>query len=46
MTGRFNGLSDTQWKLLEPLLPHCPPKRPKGKPHTPGEKFITVCFGY
>lgn len=39
MSGRFNGLTDNQWKLLEPLLPRFSQKRPRGKPHTPWRKI-------
>lgn len=33
--GRFNGLSDLQWQVIEPLLPKEPEKRGKGCPHAP-----------
>ena len=35
MAGRFEGLTDTQWQLLEPLLPRDPEQRGKGSPHAP-----------
>ncbi len=35
MAGRFDGLTDMQWEILEPLMPKNPHKRRKGKPHTP-----------
>lgn len=44
MAGRFDGLSDAQWKLLEPLLPKAPTKRPKGKPHTAWRKVCNSIF--
>ncbi len=40
MAGRFDGLSDEQWEILEPLMPQEPPRRLKGKLHTP---WIKVC---
>ena len=40
MAGRFDGLSDEQWEILEPLMPEEPPRRLKGKLHTP---WIKVC---
>ncbi|KIA78119.1 IS5 family transposase [Parachlamydia acanthamoebae] len=33
--GRFSGLTDTQWQVIEPLLPKEPEKRGKGSPHAP-----------
>ena len=44
MAGRFDGLTDTQWEILEPLLPVEPSKRPKGKPHTPWRKVCNTIF--
>ena len=35
MAGRFEGLEDAQWNLLESFFPKNPSKRLKGKPHTP-----------
>ena len=32
---RFEGLTDAQWKILQPLLPKEPAKRGKGSPHAP-----------
>lgn len=34
MAGRFEGLSDLEWKLFEDLFPE-PQKRGKGMPHAP-----------
>jgi transposase len=34
MAGRFEGLSDLEWKLFEDLFPE-PAKRGKGMPHAP-----------
>lgn len=33
--GRFEGLTDTQWLMIAPLLPMDPEQRGKGHPHTP-----------
>jgi transposase len=33
--GRFEGLSDAQWQMIEPLLPREPEQRGKGSPHAP-----------
>jgi len=35
MSGRFEGLTEAQWTLFEPLLPKDSPVSSKGKPHTP-----------
>ena len=35
MAGRFEGLSDLEWKLFEDIFPNEPKKRGKGMPHTP-----------
>ena len=32
MAGRFEGLSDLEWKLFEDLLPQSPEKRGRGMP--------------
>ena len=34
MAGRFEGLSDLEWKLFEDIFP-TPEKRTKGMPHSP-----------
>lgn len=44
MAGRFNGLTDAQWEILEPLMPPEPPKRTKGKPHSPWRKVCNTIF--
>ena len=44
MTGKFEGLTDVQWDLLKPLMPPDPPKRGKGKPHTPWRKICNTIF--
>ena len=33
MAGTFNGLTDAQWTIFEPLLPSPPLKPGKGRPH-------------
>lgn len=33
MAGKFNGLTDSQWAVIEPLLPKQPEKPGKGRPH-------------
>jgi hypothetical protein len=43
--GRFEGLIDAQWQILEPLLPKAPEKRGKGYPMHRGEKFAILSFG-
>ena len=35
MPGRFEGLSDIEWKLFEDIFPISPEKRGKSMPHTP-----------
>jgi transposase len=35
MSGRFEGLSDAEWKLPEDLFPPEPAKRKRGMPHVP-----------
>ena len=35
MVGRFEGLSDIEWKLFEDISPQQQEKRGKGMPHTP-----------
>ena len=42
MPGKFEGLSDEQWKLLEPLLPPEPEKRGKGMPHGDWRKVLNT----
>ncbi|MBI5272959.1 MAG: transposase [Chlamydiia bacterium] len=36
---RYEPLTDLQWQLLEPLFPN-PPKRSRGKPHTPWRAVV------
>lgn len=35
MAGRFEGLSDLEWKLFEDIFPQKAEKRSRGMPHTP-----------
>jgi transposase len=42
MAGRFEGLSDLEWKLFEDLLPQSPEKRGRGMPHTPFRKVLNT----
>jgi transposase len=42
MAGRFEGLSDLEWKLFADLFPPEPPKRGRGMPHTPFRKVVNT----
>lgn len=44
MSGKFDGLTDGQWKVLEPFLPREPEKRGKGYPHAPWRKVLNTIF--
>lgn len=44
MPGKFEGLRDAQWQILEPLLPKAPEKRGKGYPHTSWRKICDTIF--
>ena len=35
MAGRFEGVSDLEWRLFEDVFPPAPPKRGRGMPHAP-----------
>ena len=35
MAGRFEGLSDLEWKLFEDIFPKEPEKKGRGMPHAP-----------
>ena len=39
MAGRFEGVSDLEWRLFEDIFPPAPPQRGRGMPHAP---FRTV----
>ena len=40
MAGRFEGLSDLEWKLFEDIFPTEPEKRGKGMPHAPYRNIL------
>ncbi|MBS4168915.1 transposase [Parachlamydia sp. AcF125] len=40
--GRFEGLTDAQWEILEPFMPE--EKVYAGKPHTPWRKVCNTIF--
>lgn len=42
MAGRFEGLSNLEWKLFEDLLPQPPEKRGRGMPHVPFRKVLNT----
>lgn len=44
MVGKFEGLTNEQWEVLEPLMPEEPQRRPRGKPHTPWRKVCNTIF--
>lgn len=45
MAGRFEGLSDFEWRLFEDVLPPEPTKRGRGMPHSPFRKvFNTLLY--
>lgn len=44
MSGRFVGLNDDQWMVLEALLPPPPKKRGKGMPHVPFRCILNSIF--
>lgn len=44
MAGKFEGLTDEQWAILEPLMPKDPKPLPRGKPHTPWRKVCNTIF--
>ena len=35
MAGRFEGLTDLEWKLFDDIFPPQSPRRSRGMPHTP-----------
>ena len=37
MAGRFEGVSELEWRLFEDVFPPAPPKRGRGMPHAPLE---------
>lgn len=40
--GRFEGMSDAQWAVLQPLLPSEPEKRGKGMPHADWRQVVNT----
>ena len=42
MAGRFDGLSDLEWRLFEDIFPPIPPKRSRGMPHAPFRKILNT----
>jgi transposase len=42
MAGTFEGLSDSEWRLLADLFPPEPMKRSRGMPHTPFCKIVNT----
>ena len=42
MAGRFEGVSDLEWRLFEDVFPPAPPKRGRGMPHAPFRKILNT----
>ena len=42
--GRFEGINDDQWALLESAIPKGPKKRLKGHPHSPWRPICNSIF--
>ena len=42
MAGRFEGLSDLEWRLFEDIFAPTPPKRGRGMPHAPFRKILNT----
>ena len=42
MAGRFEGVSDLEWRLFEDVFPPTPPKRGRGMPHAPFRKILNT----
>src|SRR5215475_5241345 len=42
MAGRFEGVSDLEWRLFEDVLPPAPPKRSRGMPHAPFRTILNT----
>src|SRR5437763_15745840 len=42
MAGRFEGMSDLEWRLFEDIFPPAPPKRGRGMPHVPLRKLVNT----
>jgi hypothetical protein len=42
MAGRFEGVSDLEWRLFADIVPPAPPKRGRGMPHVPFRKILNT----
>ena len=42
MAGRFEGLSDLEWRLFEDIFPPAPQKRHRGMPHAPFRTILNT----
>lgn len=42
MAGRFEGVSDLEWRLFEDIFPPAPSKRGRGMPHAPFRKILNT----
>ena len=42
MAGRFEGVSDLEWRLFEDVFPPAPPTRRRGMPHAPFRKILNT----
>jgi transposase len=42
MAGRFEGLSDLEWRLCKDVFPPAPQKRGRGMPHAPFRKLLNT----
>src|SRR6267142_3277118 len=42
MAGRFEGVSDLEWRLFEDIFPPAPPKRSRGMPHAPFRQILNT----
>src|SRR5215831_15862801 len=42
MAGRFEGVSDLEWRLFEDVFPPAPPQRRRGMPHAPFRKILNT----
>jgi transposase len=42
MAGRFEGVSDVEWRLFEDIFPPAPQKRGRGMPHAPFRKVLNT----
>ena len=42
MAGRFEGVSDLEWRLFEDIFPPAPPKRGRGMPHAPFRQILNT----